>query len=251
MTIQSKLDRAEGLEGTPTDGLPVPGELLRPLRLVLLGAPGVGKGTQGELLRERLGISHLSTGDLFRAAGSRNAGVRTPAMEAALHYMRRGELVPDATVWDLVRDKSDSLRSSEGFLLDGFPRTLAQAEMLRTFMDDEKLPLSAVVNYEMPQSEIVMRLSGRRICAKCKAVFHATWRPAKAEGVCDECGGRLYRRDDDNPDSIAIRLDTYKRSTALLIEFYRDLGVLLPVDADGSPEEVFARTMATLKTRAG
>lgn len=216
-----------------------------------MGPPGVGKGTQGELLRVRLGVFHLSTGDLFRAAGSRDAGPRTPAMEAALHYMRRGELVPDSTVWELIRDKSDSLRSSDGFLLDGFPRTLAQAEMLKRFIDEERLPLSAVVDYEMPEAEIIMRLSGRRICAKCKAVFHVTWRPSKTEGVCDECGGRLYRRDDDNPDSIAIRLETYKRSTAPLIEFYKNLGVLLPVNAAGSAEEVFARTIAALQSRAG
>jgi adenylate kinase len=171
-------------------------------------------------------------------------------MEAALQYMRRGELVPDATVWELIRDKSDSLRSRDGFLLDGFPRTLAQAGMLKQFIDEEKLPLSAVVDYEMPEAEIIMRLSGRRICAKCKSVFHVTWRPSKTEGVCDECGGRLYRRDDDNPDSIAIRLETYKRNTAPLIEFYKNLGVLLSVDAAGSAEEVFARTIAALKMRA-
>jgi adenylate kinase len=118
-------------------------------------------------------------------------------------------------------------------------------------MDDEKLSLSAVVDYEMPQSEITMRLSGRRICAKCKAVFHVTWRPAKTEAVCDECGGQLYRRDDDNPDSIAIRLQTYKRSTTPLIEFYKKLGVLLPVAAVGSAEDVYARTIAALQARAG
>jgi adenylate kinase len=245
------MDRTEELAGTPTDSSPGRGSVRRAWRLVLLGGPGVGKGTQGELLRERLGICHISTGDLFRAAGSRKGGNQTPAMAAAMAYMHRGELVPDSTVWDLVRDKCDSLRSCEGFLLDGFPRTLAQAKMLETFMEEEKLSLSAVVDYEVPQSEIVARLSGRRICAKCRAVFHVTWRPSKTEGVCDECGGRLYRRDDDNPDSIAVRLETYKRSTAPLIEFYRNLGVLTPVDATGSPEEVFARTMAALQRRAG
>jgi|SRR5579862_756971 adenylate kinase len=251
MTTQSKIDRAEELEGTPTGSSPVSKELRRTWRLILLGGPGVGKGTQGELLKLRLGISHISTGDLFRAAGSRKAGNRTPAMMAALQYMHRGELVPDSTVWELVREQSDSLRSREGFLLDGFPRTLAQAEMLRTFLEGEKIPLSAVVEYEMPTSEIVMRLSGRRICAKCRTVFHVQWRPTKTEGVCDECGGRVYRRDDDNPESIATRLEAYKRSTAPLIDFYKNLGALLPVDAAGTPEEVFARTMAALQSRAG
>ena len=219
-------------------------------RLILLGAPGVGKGTQGELLSQRLGICHISTGDLFRAAGSRAAGEQTPAMMEAQKYMRHGDLVPDSTVWALVRDQSESLRSQAGFLLDGFPRTMPQAELLKGFMDEEKLPLTAVVDYEMPHSEIIYRLSGRRICAKCKAVFHVSWRPPKVEGVCDECGGRLYRRDDDNPESIAIRLETYQRSTSPLIEFYKKLGVLTPVDAVGSAEEVYARTTTALQTRA-
>jgi adenylate kinase len=210
----------------------------------------VGKGTQGELLSQRLGICHLSTGDLFRAAGSRKESEQTPAMAEAMKYMRHGDLVPDSTVWELVREQSDSLRSCEGFLLDGFPRTLPQAEHLRQFMDDEKLSLSAVVDYEMPQSEIVFRLSGRRICEKCKSVFHVTWRPPKTEGVCDDCGGRLYQREDDNPASIAIRLEAYQHSTAPLIQFYKGLGVLTPVDAVGSAEEVYARTMAALQKRA-
>ncbi len=250
MNAQNKVERVGWLDGASADS---PRRLAEPhyaRRLILLGAPGVGKGTQGELLSHRLGICHISTGDLFRAAGSRKGGDQTPAMAEAMKYMRNGELVPDSIVWALVREQSDSLRSPEGFLLDGFPRTLAQAEMLKLFVDDEKLALSAVLEYEMPHSEITMRLSGRRICAKCKSVFHVTWRPSKTEGVCDDCGGRLYRRDDDNPDSIAIRLEAYKHSTAPLIQFYKDLGLLTPVDAVGSVEEVYARTMAALQVRA-
>jgi len=231
-------------------GSPRPEEFRCAWRLILLGAPGVGKGTQGELLSQRLGICHISTGDLFRAAGNRKGSEQTPAMAEAVKYMRHGDLVPDSTVWDLVREQDDSLRSRVGFLLDGFPRTLPQAELLKNFMDQEKLPLGAVVDYEMPESEIVFRLSGRRICAKCKAVFHVTWRPPKNEGVCDECGGRLYRRDDDNPASIAIRLEAYRHSTAPLIQFYRNLGVLAPVNAVGSAEEVYARTIVALEARA-
>lgn len=250
MKAPNKMDRVGGSEVISGNGSSAPGELGRAWRLVLLGAPGVGKGTQGELLNHRLGMRHISTGDLFRAAGSRSAGEKTPAMAAAMNYMQRGELVPDATVWALVREQSDSIRSREGFLLDGFPRTLAQAELLKGFLDDEKLPLNAVVDYEMPHKEIIYRLSGRRICAKCKTVFHVTWRPSKVEGVCDECGGRLYRRDDDNPESIAVRLEAYQRSTSPLIEFYRKQGVLTPVDAVGSAEEVYARTVAALQARA-
>ncbi len=250
MNAQNKVDRAGWLEGASADSSPFPGEHHHTRRLILLGAPGVGKGTQGELLSQRLGIGHISTGDLFRAAGSRKGGDQTPAMAEAMKYMRHGDLVPDSTVWALLREQSDSLRSPEGFLLDGFPRTLAQAEMLKLFVDDEKLALSAVLEYEMPHSEITMRLSGRRICAKCKSVFHVTWRPSKTEGVCDDCGGRLYRRDDDNPASIAIRLEAYQHSTAPLIQFYKNLGVLTPVDAVGSAEEVYARTMDALRVRA-
>lgn len=219
-------------------------------RLVLLGGPGVGKGTQGELLSQRLGVCHLSTGDLFRAAGARKAADKTPAMVEAMKYMRHGDLVPDSTVWELVREQADSLRSRQGFLLDGFPRTLVQAELLKSFLDDEKLALDAVVDYEMPQEEIVSRLSGRRMCRNCRASFHVTWRPPKVEGVCDNCGGPLYQRDDDNAASIAIRLEAYKHSTAPLIQFYKNLALLTPIDALGSAEDVYARTMAALQARA-
>jgi adenylate kinase len=249
MSAQNKIDRARGREVSSIDSSPLSEERHRAWRLVLLGAPGVGKGTQGELLSQRLGICHLSTGDLFRAAGSRKESEQTQAMAEAMRYMRHGDLVPDSTVWELVREQSASLRSREGFLLDGFPRTLPQAEHLKQFMDEEKLSLSAVVDYEMPKSEIIFRLSGRRICQKCRAVFHVTWRPPKAEGVCDDCGGRLYQREDDNPASIAIRLEAYRHSTAPLILFYKGLGLLTPVDAVGSAEEVYARTMAALRAR--
>ena len=228
-----------------------PGGDVRPsLRLVLLGGPGVGKGTQGELLSQRWGVCHLSTGDLFRAAGARQDSEKTPAMAEAMRYMRHGDLVPDSTVWELVREQADSLRSSRGFLLDGFPRTLVQAELLKSFLDDEKLSLTAVVDYEMPQSEIVLRLSGRRMCRNCRSTFHITWRPPKVEGVCDDCGGPLYQRDDDHAASIAIRLEAYKHSTAPLIQFYRNLGLLTPIDAIGSAEDVYARTLAALQARA-
>jgi len=250
MTSQDKVKIAEAVKGAGANSSPSTQELPRAWRMVLLGPPGVGKGTQGDLLSRRLGICHISTGDLFRAAGSRSAGQQTPAMAEAMKYMRRGELVPDATVWGLVRDQSEALHSRHGFLLDGFPRTIAQASHLKQFAEDEKLPITAVVDYAMPHSEIIFRLSGRRICAKCKSVFHVSWRISKIEGVCDECGGRLYRRDDDNPDSISIRLEAYNQSTAPLIQFYRDLGLLRSVDARGSAEEVYARTVTALQAKA-
>jgi adenylate kinase len=224
----------------------MPVGLETPWRLVLLGAPGVGKGTQALLLSQRLGACHLSTGDVFRAAGGRPECDQTPAMTAAVQHMRRGELVPDSIVWEMVRERSDCLRCRGGFILDGFPRTLSQAEALKQLMDSERLSLNAVVNYELALDEIVSRLSGRRTCKQCKAVFHVTGQPPRAEGVCGRCGGLLYQREDDRPESITVRLEAYERSTTPLIQFYSGLGLLMPVAAAGSPDAICARTMAAL-----
>lgn len=220
-----------------------------PWRLVLLGAPGVGKGTQAELLNQRLNACHLSTGDLFRAASKQKECDQSPAMKSAMEHMRRGELVPDSTVLEMVRERADCIRCTSGFLLDGFPRTLGQAESLKQLMESEKIPLSAVVNYELPLAEIVARLSGRRTCEKCKAVFHITGQPPKVEGVCDRCEGRLFQREDDRPESITVRMAAYERSTAPLITFYKSLGLLVAVVATGSPEEICARTLSALGAR--
>ena len=220
-------------------------------RLVLLGAPGVGKGTQAYLLNQRLKACHLSTGDLFRAASKQKECDLSPAMKSAMEHMRRGELVPDATVWEMVKERSACLRCSGGFVLDGFPRTLGQAESLKKLMEGQKIPLTAVVNYELPLAEIVARLSGRRTCEKCKAVYHITGQPPKVEGTCDRCGGKLFQREDDRPESVTVRMAAYERSTAPLIEFYGKLGLLLPVPATGSPDEICARTVSALVARAG
>ncbi len=217
----------------------------------MLGAPGVGKGTQAELLADRLGACHLSTGDVFRAAAKCNDCDQSPAMKAALEYMRRGDLVPDSTVWEMVRERGDCILHCGGFILDGFPRTLRQAESLKQLMEQEKLSLSAVLNYELPVDEIVRRLSGRRTCEQCKSVFHVSERPPKLENVCDRCGGRLYQREDDRPESITVRLDAYERSTAPLIQFYKDLGLLVSIVAKGSPDEIVAHTMNRLNDGAG
>ena len=224
----------------------MPVGLESPWRLVLLGAPGVGKGTQAQLLSQRLGACHLSTGDVFRAAGGHPECDQTPAMRAAMQYMRRGELVPDSTVWEMVHERSGCLRCRGGFILDGFPRTLPQAEALKQHMESERLSLNAVVNYELPLDEIVSRLSGRRTCKQCKAVFHVTGQPPKAEGVCDHCGGPLYQREDDRPESVKVRMQAYETSTMPLIQFYSGLGLLLPVAATGSPDAICARTTAAL-----
>ena len=239
-------DRPAWLQGPPgtCDALPQAQPSAR--RLVLLGAPGVGKGTQAALLHERLGACHLSTGDVFRTAGSRPESAQTPAIREALAYIRKGELVPDATVLELVRERKSCLHCRGGFILDGFPRTVAQAESLEKLMQDEGLDLTAVINYDLPAREIVQRLGGRRTCSRCKAVYNLTERPPKLADRCDLCQGLLFQRDDDRPEAIRVRLDTYQRSTAPLIEFYGRMNLLLPVRATGSPEEIYARTLALL-----
>ncbi len=216
---------------------------------MLLGAPGVGKGTQADLLSQRLGPCHLSTGDIFRAAKALDASERTPALTAALDYMKRGDLVPDTTVLDLVRERIACLKCERGFLLDGFPRTVAQAEALEKMLGDESIALDGVLSYDLPLDQVIARLSGRRTCAKCKAVFHVQTMPSKVQGVCDHCGGELYQREDDRPESIRVRMEAYERSTAPLADFYRKRDLLLSIPAHGTPEEIYQRSMAVLKPR--
>jgi adenylate kinase len=218
-------------------------------RLVLLGAPGVGKGTQAEMLCSKLGACHLSTGDIFRAAKAMEACDRSPALSEALQYMRRGELVPDETVLALVSERVGCLKCSGGFLLDGFPRTVAQAEALKQLLARNRMSLDAVVSYELPLDQIVSRLSGRRTCPDCKAVFHVTALPPRVEGICDHCGAKLYQREDDRPESVRVRMEAYEKSTAPLAEFYKGRGLLCSVSAEGTPEEICARTLTALKAR--
>lgn len=242
-------DRLAWIHGPANLCETTPDGLGQPLRLVLLGAPGVGKGTQADLLRQELHACHLSTGDVFRAATNRSDCELSPAMRAAIDYMRRGALVPDATVWEMVRERKACFHCRGGFILDGFPRTLAQAESLKRLITGEGLELTAVINYELPLPEIVARLSGRRTCKQCKAVFHITERPPKVAGKCDKCNADLFQRDDDKPESIKVRMEAYERSTAPLINFYRDLGLLMPVLANGSAEEICGRTLGALAER--
>jgi adenylate kinase len=249
MNSSDQNNRASWLQGPSAECSNVPQPVERPWRLVLLGAPGVGKGTQAELLTRRMGACHLSTGDVFRYAKTRGGHEQTLAMSAALYFMSRGALVPDAIMWDMIRERAGCLRCRSGFVLDGFPRTLAQAQTLKVLLESDKLALDAVVNYELPVAENVARLSGRRICEKCRAIFHVTAQPPRAEGVCDHCGGALYQREDDRPEAIAVRLEVYASSTAPLIQYYRKLGLLTTVVATGSPETICERTVTALQER--
>lgn len=243
-----KCDRAAWIKGPAFECSPppAPAQSGRAWRLVLLGAPGVGKGTQAELLHDRLGACPLSTGDVFRAAKTIPEADRSPAMAAALEHMRKGELVPDATVLDMVRERKACLSCPGGFLLDGFPRTVAQAEALAGLLVELEVKLDAVVDFRLPIDEIVSRLSGRRTCANCKSVFHVTGRPPKVDGICDHCGGQLIQREDDRPESVRVRMEAYDRSTSPLTEYFQKQGLLVQVDAHGSPEEIFQRTLKLL-----
>jgi adenylate kinase len=245
--MQTKRDRKAWLAGGSASCTPLPEANGTPKRLVLLGAPGVGKGTQAEMLSAKLGACHLSTGDIFRAAKALDCSQLTPALTAALDYMRKGELVPDETVLAMVKERVSCLRCEGGFLLDGFPRTVAQAEALEKLLAGEKLKLDAVLSYDLPLEKVVARLSGRRTCPNCKAVFHVEARPPKVAGVCDHCGGKLYQREDDRPESVRVRMQAYERSTAPLANFYRSRNLLVSIEAEGSPEEIYERTVKTFQ----
>jgi len=243
-------ERTAWLKGGDTQCLTPPGQPPgRPWRLVLLGAPGVGKGTQAELLCERLRACHLSTGDIFRAAksGCANDGKLSPALERALDLMRRGNLVPDEIVLAMVSERGRCLRCSGGFILDGFPRTVAQAEATEGLLKRERVQLTAVFNYELPIDEIVSRLGNRRVCTGCKAVYHLVNRPPKVKGVCDHCGAKLEHREDDRPEAIRVRMQAYQQSTMPLIDFYWQRGLLITIEASGTPEEIYERTRQMAK----
>lgn len=219
-----------------------------PPRLVLLGAPGVGKGTQAELLCTGLGVCQLSTGDIFRAAKGLCDSERTPAINDALGHMQRGELVPDDTVLQLIRERTRCLRCRGGFLLDGFPRTVPQAESLSELLAQESIRLEAVLNYTLPLATIVQRLSGRRTCSDCQAVFHIRTRPPHVADVCNHCGGRLVQREDDRAEAVRVRMEAYEQSTKPLIEYYADHGLVRTISAEGEPERIYERTLAILDT---
>ncbi|HLP24381.1 MAG TPA: nucleoside monophosphate kinase [Acidobacteriota bacterium] len=224
---------------------PLP-HVAQPRRIILLGAPGVGKGTQAALLSAALGPCHLSTGDIFRLARSTSPSELTPAMRVAIDRMKRGELVSDETVIQIVRERLGCLACRGGFLLDGFPRTVPQAAVLDVLLKNENLQIDAVVSYELPEAELIARIGGRRTCPVCKAVFHTQLRAPKREGVCDTCGTALVQREDDSPEAVHIRQAAYVESTAPLLAYYSAQRLLVRVPATGAPEEVFGRTLIAL-----
>jgi adenylate kinase len=207
----------------------------------------VGKGTQADLLCSRLGACHLSTGDILRAAGCAGDD-RSPALEAALASMKAGALVSDETILELVGERGRCLRCCGGFVLDGFPRTVAQAEALSELLKREGVELDAVFSYELPLDEIVSRLAGRRVCPKCKAVYHLSMQPPTRPGICDACGTALIQREDDKPEVIRTRMRVYQESTQPLLDWYAHRGLLIQVPAFGSPEQIYVRTWTCGRT---
>jgi adenylate kinase len=213
------------------------------MRLVLVGPPGAGKGTQAEHIAKHYRIPNISTGDIFRA----NVAERTSLGEIAKSYMDEGELVPDDLTVAMVRDRLGRDDTGGGFLLDGFPRTVPQAESLSAMLDELDVPLDVVLKITVDDDEVVRRLSGRRICRSCGRTFHVEFDPPNTEGVCDACGGELYQRDDDKPETVRRRLQVYREQTKPLVEYYEDRGLLRMVAGTGEVTEVTKRAIEALE----
>jgi adenylate kinase len=214
------------------------------INLVLLGPPGSGKGTQGERLQEDFRLPYYATGDILRAAVQEGTELGVKAKQ----YMDAGDLVPDDVIIGVIAERVASEEASDGFILDGFPRTMPQAEALDAELKTLGRELTAAILIDTPEEEVVRRLSGRRTCADNGHVFHVEFDPPKKEGVCDVCGGKLIVRDDDKPDVIRHRLEQYKEKTAPLMDYYEQQGILRTVDGSKSPSEVEENIHALLAT---
>ncbi|MGW1463591.1 adenylate kinase [Streptomyces sp. NPDC001493] len=218
------------------------------MRIVLVGPPGAGKGTQAAYLAKNLSIPHISTGDLFRA----NISQGTDLGKQARSYMDKGQLVPDEVTIAMAKDRMSQPDAVGGFLLDGFPRNVGQAEALDEMLKSEGLSLDAVLDLEVPEDEVVKRIAGRRICRNDSShVFHVVYNQPKTEGVCDACGGELYQRDDDTEETVRTRLEVYHSQTEPIIDYYREQGLVVTVPALGKVAEVTERAMAALKSDEG
>jgi len=213
--------------------------------LVLIGPPGSGKGTQAKRMAEELGFVHLSTGDILREAVREG----TPLGLEAKKYMEEGRLVPDEVVIGIVREKLRSPECEKGVVFDGFPRTISQAEALDRILEELGRRLDRVVEVEVSEEEVLRRLTGRRTCRNCGAMYHVFFEPPKVEGVCDKCGGPLYQREDDKEDVIKERLRVYRKDTEPLISYYEKKGVLVKVKGEGPIEEVKQRLLEAIGVR--
>jgi adenylate kinase len=212
------------------------------MNLILLGPPGAGKGTQAKKMVDAYGIPQISTGDMLREAVKNQTQL---GMEAK-KFMDAGQLVPDEVVIGLVKERMTKPDTDKGFMLDGFPRTVPQAEELDKVLADLNKPIDHVVSIEVANEELMGRLTGRRTCKACGAGFHVIFDPPKEEGKCDKCSGELYQRDDDNEATVSNRLKVYDSSTKPLIDYYQGKGLLRPVDGVGAIDEIFGRVKAVL-----
>jgi adenylate kinase len=216
------------------------------MRIVLVGPPGAGKGTQAAFLAQNLSIPHISTGDLFRANISR----QTDLGKLAKSYMDAGNLVPDEVTIAMAKDRMERPDAEHGFLLDGFPRNVSQAEALDEMLQSEGMKLDAVLDLEVPEEEVVKRIAGRRICRNDSShVFHVSYKAPAKEAVCDVCGGELYQRDDDSEETVRTRLEVYHTQTEPIIDFYKAQGLVVTISALGKVEDVTARAMEALKRK--
>ena len=207
------------------------------LNIVLLGPPGAGKGTQAELIVQKYGIPQISTGDIFRA----NIKNGTELGMKAKAYMDKGDLVPDELVVDLVKDRIEQDDCKDGFMLDGFPRTVFQAEELDKIMEARGLKIDSVLNIDVKPEKLVKRIAGRRVCKACGATYNVDYKPPAKEGVCDKCGDEVYQRADDTEETVQNRIKVYFSQTAPLIDYYEKSGVIANIDGDTSEEAVFAQ----------
>lgn len=212
------------------------------MNLLLFGPPGAGKGTQSAFLVEQMGMLHISTGNLFREAVSK----KTPLGVKAKSFMDQGQLVPDEVTIGLVEEVLAGL-GGKSFILDGFPRTVPQAEALDALLSKMKLKLDKAVSFEVPRADLTRRLAGRRVCEKCGAVYHVDSKPSKKAGVCDNCGGSVVQRKDDQEDVIKARLEAYDKSTAPVKEYYSKKGSLTEIQGTGTENEVFERLQTSLR----
>ena len=212
------------------------------MRIIMLGAPGAGKGTQAKLISERYGIPHISTGDIFRS----NIKNGTELGKKAKTYMDQGQLVPDELTCDLVVDRIAQDDAKDGYVLDGFPRTIPQAEALKHALEGRGESVDFAIDVDVPDENIIKRMSGRRACVSCGATYHVVYNPPKKEGVCDVCGSGLILRDDDKPETVKKRLDVYHSQTQPLIDYYQKDGVLKEVDGTREIDTIFSQIQKLL-----